>query len=53
MTVGDYLEIGAQVVGAAAVAAAVIPAPKTSAVLKFLHSLLNILAANFGKAKNK
>lgn len=52
--VGEFVDLGLTIAGAAAAIATVVPAPaKTRKVLGTAHKVLQILACNFGKAKNR
>ena len=54
MTLLDGLELGSQIIGAAAILAAVFP--KTSGAVPVLHGIrkvLDLLAMNVGNAKNE
>lgn len=49
----EILEASGLVVTAAAAIAAMTPTPKDDGVVKFLRKIINVLALNVGKAKNK
>ncbi len=49
----QYIEIALAVVGAAAAIASLTPNPKDDGIIKKINSVLNIVALNVGKAKNK
>jgi hypothetical protein len=48
----QYIQIGIQVVGVAAALAAVLPIPQAIGPLIIARKFLDILAMNFGNAKN-
>lgn len=50
--VPQWLEIAAMVVTLAATIAAVTPSPKDDGIVKSIRSVIDILALNFGHAKN-
>lgn len=52
MTAYDYLQIGLQVIGAAATIAAIVPVPQAVGPLTLAYKLLSVLAMNVGRAKN-
>ena len=49
----EYVEIGLQIVGVASLIATVTPTPKDNAILGVAKKVLDTLAGNWGKAKNK
>ncbi len=51
---GDYAELALSLMGVCAALAAFLPAPDegSSRLYRFFHKVLNVLAANVGKAKN-
>lgn len=48
-----YIQIAALVVSAASAIAAVTPTPKDDAIIGKLYKIIDILALNFGYAKQK
>lgn len=48
----EVLTVGPQVIGVAAVIAAVTPTPADDGVVAVLRKILDMLAFNFGQAKN-
>lgn len=51
-SIQNMIEIALKVVGAAALVATVTPNPTDNVILGVAKQVLNVLAANFGKAKN-
>lgn len=51
-TVMNVIDIVSKVIAGAAVIATITPSPKDNMVLGVLKKLLDVLAANVGKAKN-
>lgn len=49
----NYLLIAGNVVAAASIIASMTPNPKDDGIVKKLNAILNLLAFNVGKAKNK
>lgn len=49
----EYIQVALTVVGTASAIASITPTPKDDLVLMVLHKILNVLAFNFGKAKNE
>jgi hypothetical protein len=49
-----YVEMGLQIVGLAAMASTIVPMPsKVTGALPFIVRVLNIVAFNFGNARNQ
>ena len=48
-----YIEIGLQVIGAAAAISAITPNPTDNVIVAVLKVILNTLGANWGAAKNE
>ncbi len=53
-TVGDWLDIASNVIAAAAIVAAALPVPtKVTGAIAAARKFIDLLAFNFGNAKNK
>lgn len=50
--IGDLIEIASMVVAIAAIIASMTPTPKDDGVVSLLRKIVDILAFNFGNAKN-
>ena len=53
MSLSDYVTIALAVIGAAAAIAAVTPTPVDDGIVRLLRKVLDIIAMNVGKARNK
>lgn len=49
----QYIEIGLQVIGVASAIAAVVPNPQVTGALFIARKVLDLLACNFGNARNE
>ena len=53
MDVQEIVTVALEVIGAASVIAAVTPTPKDDGILAIIRKALDMLAANWGNAKNE
>ena len=53
MSIDDVTSIAAAVIACASVIAAVTPTPKDDGLVKKLYKIIDLLAVNVGKAKDK
>jgi len=53
MSIEDIVRIATAVIALASVIAAITPTPKDDGLIKKLYKILDLLAVNIGKAKDK